>query len=144
MAKTNLLLLNKILPAKPAKKGSKRRRVTDKKKNDRVSEVMDSCNSAAEMGTFAMKCGITEKEIRERAKSASGLGQFRMVLSIRIRGIAGKIARAKAKGITLSKHDAANPVKGKKVVKKTTKKATKKTVAKKTTKKKTSKKKAKK
>jgi len=122
MAKVNFKSLDKLLPATPARKGSNRRRVTENKRHDRTSEILDKCNSASEIANLAMKFGFTEHDIRNRAKAASGFGQFRMVMGNLIRGVVNRISRAKRKGQTLSVTDAAYPKKAEKAVKKVTKK----------------------
>lgn len=132
MANVNFTSLDKLLPAKAACKGSTRRRVTDKKRHDKTSEILDKCNSASEIADLAIKFGLTELDIRNRAKAAPGIGQFRMVMGNLIRGVVSRISKAKTKGVTLSVTDAAYPKKAKKAVKKTTKKAAKKVTKKKT------------
>jgi len=121
--KANLMSLNKVLPAKAAAKDSKRRNVTDKTRHDRISEELAKCNTAAEIGNLAMKFGMNEQEVRQRAKDAKNFGLFRMVVGNRIRGIANKIVAAKKKNVKLSPQEAAYPSgnKAKKVTKKTTK-----------------------
>ena len=128
--KVSLVGLDKILPATPAKKGSKRRNVTDKARHDRITEELSKCNSASEIGTLAMKFGLSEQEVRERARNAKNFGLFRMVIGNRMRGVAAKISKAKKKNIKLTLHDAAYPPGGKTKTK-TAKKKKKKTAKKK-------------
>ena len=127
MAKANLSGLDRVLPHQAASKNSKRRHVTDHSRNDAVSDALSKCNSASEIGTLAMKFGITEAEVRQRAKSAKNFGLFRMAIGNRLRGITNRIAKAKRKSIKLSVSDAAYPDKAKsKAPAKKTKKAKKK------------------
>ena len=134
MSKVNLASLNKVLPCNTANKSTDRRNVSKNHKNDAVATELAKCNNAEDVGNFAMKLGISEQEVRTRAKAAKNFGLYRMVIGNRARGIAKKMVAAKNAGVKLTFADAAYPPKAvKKVAKKVTKKTTKKT--KKTTKK---------
>ena len=143
MTSNEFAKLDKILVHVPAKKGSKKRHVSTGSVNDRIREAMNGCDSCSKLAKLAQKFGISGDEIMTRAKSAPNFGQFSMVIGNRLRGIVGRIAKAKKAGITLRVADAAYPKKSvKKVAKKTkAKKAVAKTSKKKVTKKKTAKKK---
>jgi len=120
--------LNKVLPFNVAKKGSTRRHVSDKNKNDAVAEALAKCDSTADVATLGVKFGLSDAEVTARAKTSKNFGLYRMVIGNRIRGIVAKVGKAKADNKKLTLTDAAYPPKKmtKKVVKKATKKATKK------------------
>lgn len=108
MAKVNLNSLDKALPNRTAGK-TKKRRVSDHSRSDKVAEALSKCDSASAIGNLAMQFGISEKEIRARAAAAPNFGQFRMVVGNRVRGIARRVAKAKQKGQKLTLTDAAYP-----------------------------------
>ena len=124
--------LNKVLPFNVAKKGSTRRHVSDKNKNDAVAEALAKCDSTADVATLGVKFGLSDAEVTTRAKASKNFGLYRMVIGNRIRGIVAKVGKAKMGGKKLTLTDAAYPPKkvakkvAKKVVKKVTKKVTKK------------------
>lgn len=130
MAKVNLESLNKVLPCNTANKNTKRRHVSDHSRNDAVADALAKCNSAAEVGHLGMKFGLTENEVRNRAKSAKNFGLYRMVIGNRIRGISSRIQKAKKKSQKLTLTEAAYPKK-REAVKKTAKKSKKKAAKKK-------------
>lgn len=107
--KVSLSNLNKVLPHNLTKKGGKKRRVTSHNRNDQVAAELAKCNSASEVGAFAMRFGLSEREVRTRAKAAPNFGQYRMVIGNRIRGIVNRIRKAKQKGVKLSPAAAAYP-----------------------------------
>jgi len=111
MAKVNLESLNKVLPCNTANKNTKRRHVSDKNRNDAVADALAKCNTTAEVATLGMKFGLTENEVRNRAKAAKNFGLYRMVIGNRIRGIASRIQKAKKKNIKLTQEEAAYPKK---------------------------------
>lgn len=123
-SKPNFDSLNTALPCKTKKKGGKQRRVCSGNRNDAVSDAFAKCSNAADIAHLAMKFGITEQEIRTKAKMAPNFGQFNMTMRNKIRGIVKRIAEAKEKGVRLTMAEAAQ---GKKATKKApAKKATKK------------------
>ena len=130
MAKAvNLESLNKVLPHTTANKDTKRRHISDHNKNDAVADALGKCNSAAEVGALGMKFGLTENEVRNRAKAAKNFGLYRMVIGNRIRGVVNRIGKAKKKNQKLTQAEAAYPKSG--AVKKTAKKSKKKAAKKK-------------
>ena len=129
--------LNKVLPFNVAKKGSTRRHVSDKNKNDAVAEALAKCDSTADVATLGVKFGLSDAEVSARAKTSKNFGLYRMVIGNRIRGIVAKVGKAKMEGKKLTLTDAAYPPKKAakpkavkpvvtKVAKKVTKKVTKK------------------
>lgn len=130
MAKVNLESLNKVLPCRTANKNTKRRHISDGSRNDMVADALAKCNSTAEVAALGMKFGLTENEVRNRAKSAKNFGLYRMVIGNRCRGIASRIKKAKQKNQKLTQAEAAYPKK-REVVKKAKKVVKKKKVAKK-------------
>ena len=131
MAKINLESLNKVLPCLTANKNTKRRHVTDGNKNDAVADALAKCNSTADVAHLGMKFGLTENEVRTRAKDAKNFGLYRMVIGNRIRGVASRIRKAKKRNQKLTVTEAAYPKTKSGAVKKTVKKKSKKKVAKK-------------
>jgi len=123
MAKTNLTSLNKILPNLTANKNTKRRHVTDHNRNDAIADALSKCENAADIAALGMKFGLTEQEVKTRAKSAPNFGQFRMVIGNRIRGVVRRISKAKKEGKKLTPAEAAYPKAA--TAKKVTKKAIK-------------------
>lgn len=123
--KVNLDSLNRVLPNRTAGKGTKKRRVSDHHRNDGVAAELAKCNTAAEIGNLGMRFGLSEKEVRARARSAPNFGQYRMVIGNRIRGVVGKIRKAKQKNIRLTVAEAAYPKTAPKVASKPVKKAKK-------------------
>ena len=75
--------------------------------NDPVRREFDECQTPAEMAQFAHLFGIPAAEIRQRARGASSLGQFRMVLSHRVRGVISRLLAAERKGKTMTIEQAA-------------------------------------
>lgn len=108
MAKVNLTSLNKVLPYKADKK-TKKRHVSSGNRNDPVSQAMAKCEDTAAVATLGMKFGLTEKEVRSRARTAPNFGQYRMVIGNRVRGIVRRIRAAKKRHKTLSPAEAAYP-----------------------------------
>ena len=126
MAKINFESLNKVLPCQPAKKGSKKRKVSSGSRNDAVSDALAKCTCAADVANFGMRFGLTEVDVRARAKKAPNFGQYRMVMGNLARGVVNRIAIAREKGQKLTVAMAAYPKnikKTKKVVKKKKKKS---------------------
>ena len=126
MAKVNLESMNKLVPCNTANKNTKRRHISDHSKNDAVAEQLSKCNDAAEVGALGMRFGLTEDEVRNRAKSAKNFGLFRMVIGNRCRGVANRIKKAKQKNQKLTLAEAAYPTKGSGTAKKKVKKVAKK------------------
>lgn len=139
--------IDKVLPITTKGKGTKKTRkiATERTVSDKISEEMAKCQKPSDLAMLASKFGFTDEDINRWAKEAPNFGMFRMRIGNRLRGVMGRIAKAKKKDITLSPKDAAYPkkskikakakAKAKKVTKKTTKKATKKTSKKKAKKK---------
>jgi hypothetical protein len=119
--KVNLQSLNKVVPCLTANKSTKRRHVSDHSRNDAVADALSKCNNAAEVGALGMKFGLTENEVRARARSAKNFGLYRMVIGNRIRGITNRIRKAKKKNQKLTLAEAAYPPKKSGATKKTKK-----------------------
>lgn len=128
MGKVNFESLNKSLPCQPQKKGSKQRHVCSGSRNDAVSTAMAKCKDAADVAALGMRFGLAEQDVRTRAKKAKNFGLFRMVVGNLARGVASRLAKAKAANVKMTVAEAAygKPKKAKKVVKKKKKKKAKK------------------
>lgn len=96
----------RFLNSKPRLQVGKVRRL-HAARSDAISDLLALCRSASQIAAVASIFGVTKKEIVVKAQNASSLGQFRMVIGNRMRGIARRIAEAKRKGIIISAAQAA-------------------------------------
>lgn len=125
MAKANFSSLNKALPC-TTKGKTKKRRISSGNRNDAVADALAKCSNAEEVALIGIRFGLTETDIRNRAKAAKNFGLFRMVIGNLCRGVVNRIAQAKEKGVKLTVAQAAYPKEARKVVAKKTKKASRK------------------
>lgn len=57
-----------------------------------VGEELAACKTPADIGAVAVKHGLTEEEVKERAETASNFGQYRMVIGNRLAAIERRMA----------------------------------------------------
>jgi len=76
---------------------------------DAIAEAFGQCQRPSEIAELAYRFGLTKAEILSKARRARGIGQYRMILTNRIRGIVRRLDKAGRRGIRLRLREAAYP-----------------------------------
>ena len=92
--------LDRIKRLRPLRRKGVRRTVCGM--NDAVTDLLSRCQSVSDLAKVAYSFGVSAEEIRRKARSASGFGQFRVSIGNRVRGIAQRLERAKRRGVPLT------------------------------------------
>jgi len=79
-------------------------------KKDGVAWILSECNSAHDIAIVAHRFGLSVEEIYATASRAASVGQFRMAIGNRIRGIIRRIDRARKGGRDITLREAARLV----------------------------------